>query len=314
LLNRQEAEVDCQMKELSIVVASKNTQRTIQLCLDALVEQCQTDELEIIVIDASTDGSAEIARRFKQIILVQSDPAYLVPELWKVGIGLTSGRSVAFTTANFIPSGNWVTELRALLQSNYAAIGGVFEKFAPDQISQWAIYFLRYASYLPSISPHSASQLAADNAVYQRWVFEKYAGLIEDGFWEHPVNRELKADGHSLFLAPALRVSMGYFSPPGDFFRHRFSHGRIFGAERVTGASPLRRLFYIFTSPLIPIVLLSRVTLHVLKDNTQKAKFLFSLPWIFFYILGWSSGEFIGYLIGNPPAKRKQAEGSSSNR
>lgn len=301
------------MKDLSIVVASKNAQRTIQLCLEALVEQYQSDELEILVIDASTDGSAEIARRFKQITLVQADPASLVPELWKMGIELTDGRSVAFTTANFIPARNWVAELRALLQGNHAAIGGVFEKLTPDKISQWAIYFVRYAPYLPSISPRLASQLAADNAVYQRWVFEKYAGLVEDGFWEHPVNLGLKADGHSLFLTPALRVSMGYFSPPGDFFHQRFLHGRVFGAERAARASPLRRLFYILTSPLIPLVLLLRVALHVLRNNTQTVKFFFSLPWILFYLLGWSSGELSGYLIGKLPAKRAQSESSYSN-
>jgi glycosyltransferase involved in cell wall biosynthesis len=301
------------MKELSIVVASKNTQRTIQLCLDALVEQVQSDDLEILVIDASTDGSAEIARRFKQITLVQANPACLVPELWKMGIELTDGRSVAFTTANFIPARNWVAELRALLQGDHVACGGVFEKYTPDKISQWAIYFLRYSAYLPSIFPRLTSQLAADNAIYQRWVFEKYAELIKDGFWEHPVNRELKADGHSLFLTPALSVSMGYFSRPGDFFHQRFFHGRVFGAERVAQANPLKRLFYILSSPLIPFVLLLRVTLNVLKSKAHTAKFFFSLPWILFYLLGWSLGEFSGYLIGKPPAKWAQLKGSHSN-
>jgi glycosyltransferase involved in cell wall biosynthesis len=301
------------MKELSIIVAAKNAQRTIQLCLEALVQQSHSNNLEILVIDGSTDGSAEIARRFQQITLVQADPAYLVPELWKIGIELSGGRTVAFTTANFIPAKNWISELRALLHSDHAAIGGVFEKSMPDKISQWAIYFLRYAAYLPSIPPRSASQLAADNAVYQRWVFEKYAELIEGGFWEHPVNRRLRADGYSLFLTPALKVSMGYFSQPGAFFHQRFLHGRMFGAERASEASTLRRLLYILTSPLIPFVLLARVSRNVLKNNAHIIEFFLSLPWILFYLLGWSLGELTGYLIGQPPAKRAQLESSSSN-
>jgi glycosyltransferase involved in cell wall biosynthesis len=295
------------MKELSIVVASKNTRRTIVPCLEALIGQCQGDDLEILVVDASSDGSAEIARQFKQITLVQSDPACLVPELWKIGIQLSSGRWVAFTTANFIPAENWVAEMRALVQSHHAAIGGVFEKLAPDKISQWAIYFLRYAAYLPSITPHRASQLAADNAAYQRWVFDTYAEIIEDGFWEYPVNRGLNADGHSLFLTPALRVSMGYFSPPGEFFIQRFHHGRVFGAERVAKVSPTKRLFYVLTSPLIPLLLLLRVSRHVIKNTSHAVKLFLSLPWILFYSVGWSSGELLGYLIQTPPAKRAQS-------
>jgi glycosyltransferase involved in cell wall biosynthesis len=301
------------MKELSIVVASKNAQRTIQQCLEAFVQQSQSNDLEILVIDGSTDSSAEIARDFKKITLIQADSICLVPELWKRGIELSSGRWVAFTTANFVPAKNWVAELSALLQSDHAAVGGVFEKGTPDKISQWAIYFLRYAAYLPSRFPGLVSQLAADNAVYQRWVFEKYAELIEYGFWEHPLNRRLSIDGYSLFLTPALKVSMGYFSPSGDFFQQRFLHGRMFGAERAVQASTLGRLLYILTSPLIPLVLIARVTRNVLKNKVYMIKFFLSLPWILYYLLGWSLGELSGYLIGKPPAKRAQWEGSSSN-
>lgn len=288
------------MKTLSVVVASKNTQATIRQCLDALIKQSQGDEIEIVVVDASTDGSAEIARQFKQVKVIQEDAARLVPQLWKKGVELTTGQSVAFTTANFIPAENWIAQLLALLQSDYAAIGGIFEKLAPDKLSQWAIYFLRYSAYQPSFPTGSASQLAADNAVYRRWVFEKYADLVVDGFWEHEVNRRLKQDGHSLFLASTLKVSMGYFSVPSEFFRQRFLHGRSFGAERVARATASRRIFYILASPLIPLILLARVTRNVFKYSSHSVKFFLSLPWLLFYVMGWALGELMGYLFGNP--------------
>ena len=299
------------MRELSVVVASKNARRTIWNCLDALVNQDHSNDVEIVVVDASTDDSAEIARQFKQITLVRADPELLVPELWKMGIERTNGQSVAFTTASFIPAGNWIAELRSQLTGEHAAVGGVFEKLAPDRYSQWAIYFLRYAAYLPSTPPHPASQLAADNAVYRRWVFEKYAKYLEDGFWEHPVNLALKADGHSLFLTPALMVSMGYFGKPGDFFLHRFYHGRIFGAERTSRASLIKRLFYIIASPLIPLVLLLRVAANVLRNKSHLLEFVFSMPWILYYVLGWSSGEFAGYLFGKTQTKPVSARSNS---
>jgi hypothetical protein len=87
----------------------------------------------------------------------------------------------------------------------------------------------------------------------------------------------------------------------------------MFGAERAAQASTLRRLLYVLTSPLIPFVLLARLARNVLKNSAYPTKFLLSLPWILFYLLGWSLGELSGYLIGNPPAKRAQFEGSSSN-
>ena len=300
------------MAELSIIVASINTQRTIQESLDALVNQNLNDEIEIFVIDSSTDSSAEIAGRFEQITLIQKEPGYLVPELWKMGIDLAGGQLVAFTTANFIPASNWVSELRTFLHSDHAAIGGVFEKLVPDAISQWAIYFLRYSAYLPSALSRPVSQVASDNAVYQHWVFEKYGKLIEHGFWEHPVNRELVADGYSLLLTPELKVSMGYFSLPTEFFLQRFLHGRAFGAERALRLSPAKRLIYIFVSPFIPVILLTRVSLQVMKSKSQLVKFFFSMPWILFYISGWSLGELSGYLFGVPDKKKMEPEDTFS--
>jgi len=299
------------MQDLSIVVASKNARRTIHICLDALVEQSQNEGVEILLIDASVDGSAEIARHYKEIKLVESDPDSLIPELWKIGIELSEGRAVAFTTANFIPAHDWVVGILNQIQSRHAATGGVFEKLVPDQLNQWAIYFLRYASYLPSNSPHTTIQVAADNAVYQRWVFEKYAELLEDGFWEHPINRQLNADGYSLFLTPALKVSMGYFSSSVDFFEQRFLHGRIFGAERAAQVSLFRHGLYVITSPIIPLILLVRVVRNVLKNNSHKIKFFSSLPWILFYLLGWSFGELSGYLFGKPVSRKTPLQDSS---
>ena len=300
------------MAELSIVVAAKNSRRTIQQCLESLVQQNEGGMAEILVIDASTDTSAEIARGFKDVNVIQVDPDCLIPELWKWGIERSSGRAVAFTTAHFIPDRNWIAQIGASLKGDHAAVGGVFDKRTPDALSQWAIFFIRYAAYLPPVTSHTASQLAADNAAYKRWVFERYDHLIKEGFWEHPINRQLVRDGYTLLLTPALRVLMGYFSPPGDFFRQRFTHGRVFGAERAAQAGAAQRLLYVITSPFIPVVLLQRVVRQVIGKKAHLGKFFLSLPWVLFYMLGWSMGELSGYLAGKTPVHKLIQDGFDS--
>ncbi|MFN8388493.1 MAG: hypothetical protein U0X92_19040 [Anaerolineales bacterium] len=101
-------------------------------------------------------------------------------------------------------------------------------------------------------------------------------------------------------MTSTLKVSMGYFTSTGEFFRQRFLHGRSFGAERVARTTATRRIFYILASPLIPLILLARVTRNVLKYSSHSVKLFLSLPWLLFYVTGWALGELTGYLFGNP--------------
>jgi hypothetical protein len=43
--------------------------------------------------------------------------------------------------------------------------------------------------------------------------------------------------------------------------------------------------------------------MNVLRNNTLTGKFLLSLPWILFYVLGWAAGELSGYLFGKAQVK-----------
>jgi glycosyltransferase involved in cell wall biosynthesis len=48
--------------KISVVVASHNARATIEECLSAVVAQRQDSELEIVVVDNSTDGTSELIR------------------------------------------------------------------------------------------------------------------------------------------------------------------------------------------------------------------------------------------------------------
>ncbi len=45
---------------LSVVIASYNSKKTIEDCLNSLKNQNTTQPFEVIVIDSSTDGAADL--------------------------------------------------------------------------------------------------------------------------------------------------------------------------------------------------------------------------------------------------------------
>lgn len=282
---------------ISVVVASHNAQVSVQSCLKALETQKLEKDIEIIVVDNSTDGAAEIIQgRFPDIKLILKPPSMLIPELWGAGIRHSSGDIVAITTAHFVPKDDWITQILQAHEASVPAIGGAIENDESADIVDWAVYFCRYTRYMLPFSARFAPEIAGDNASYKRACIDQYDGSWRNGFWESSVHAELKKAGVPLLLTPSIVVyhkrSFGFWS----FMRERFRHGKHFGKWRGSHVSRLKRMLYLVASPLIPFVLLLRIIREVLRTGRHKMQFLLSSPVLQLFLFSWSLGEFVGYL------------------
>jgi hypothetical protein len=285
--------------DLSVVIAVQDGETALAACLASLREQRDAWRVEVLVVDNSRGGAASVAEReLPDARLLKVEGAALVPHLWAIGARAASGAIVALTTSHFVPDPGWVSEIARHMESPYAAVGGVIENAKPSSGVRWAVYFTRYAAYMPPLRPGEAAQVPGDNAAYQRWVIDRYAALIAHGFWENTVNDHLRRDGHRLFLSPEVKVVHRATPGAAAFCRQRFAHGRVFGAERVASAGPARRFLRIVTSPVIPAVYLARIAGHVLGRGGHRAEFALALPLVVLFTLCWACGELAGYLFG----------------
>jgi len=290
---------------LSVVVGSQNARMSIRECLNELESQRNGQEVEIIVVDNSTDGTAEaVGQDFPNIKLIRSLEDKLVPELWEIGINHSAGDIVAITTSHFVPAKNWIEEIfKAHKTTSGAGIGGAIENHETADLVAWAIYFCRYSSYMLPFREETVKDFAGDNASYKRSALDRCRQARRDGFWESFVHEEMRKQGFELLVTPTIVVyHQKSFTLPG-FINQRFWHGRQFGRERALSVSGMKRATYILLSPLIPIVLLSRITQRVLNKRRHVKQYFFSLPILLLFLLSWSAGELTGYLrtskIGN---------------
>lgn len=112
---------------VSVIVVSKNENRRIGRCLQAILEQdYPRDAYEVIVVDASSDdGTVEIARRFPVQIVI--DTYGVLGHQRNTGIRLANGEYVAFTDADCRPDIQWLSRLVDTLEKcppNIAAVTG----------------------------------------------------------------------------------------------------------------------------------------------------------------------------------------------
>lgn len=284
--------------KLSIVVGSHNARSSIGSCLRSLEGQRHGWEMEIIVVDNSTDGTDQIvAKEFSGVQLVQSPECQFIPELWEQGIRRSSGEIVAITTAHCIPEVHWVQEiLKAHEESPCVGIAGAIENEAQATLVDWAVYFCRYSRYMRPFLSHSVNDIPADNASYKRWALDRCEDVRRNGFWEPEIHAELIKDGFELLMNPAIGVCHQTSFSFLDFVRQRFWHGKQFGMDRAAKLSTLWRAIYILFSPLVPFVFLFRITRNVVARWKNVDKLLLSLPILFLFLLSWSLGELIGSL------------------
>lgn len=288
------------MTDLSVVIASHGVAGALADCLSSLKRQNPDGGVEIIVAADSTGRSVNIVEeQFPGVRLVNGLGPALVPELWARGAEAAQGRTIAFTTADFVPAPDWIVQIRRHHALGYEAVGGAIENGASSSAVQWAVYFCRYAAYMPPFPPRAAVQIAGDNASYRRAALERCADLTAQGFWEYTVNERLHRDGHALLLTPALRVTHACAPSAWQFCRQRFAHGRVFGVWRASVASTARRAVYLAASPAIPFAVLAKITSRVVANGRHVGSFVRALPLVVLFTLAWAGGEALGYLYGS---------------
>ena len=284
---------------MSVVVASNNARASIRECLAALAGHDRGDEVDILVVDNSRDGTAEIVKDdFPDVRLIVAPPALLIPELWGLGIRETRGKIAAITTAHCVPARDWVSAMLDAHAGTAAAVGGAIESAESSGLVDWAVYFCRYSQYMLPFEREFVREIAGDNAAYKREHIDRCSQAWRNGFWEPAVHAELRKAGLQLLLTPSVVVSHKRSFGLWGFVSQRFWHGMQFGRERASRLPWPRRAVYIALSPAIPLVYLIRIARRVFGKRRHGAKLVLSLPVLMLFLLSWSCGELLGYLRG----------------
>lgn len=107
---------------VSIVVPTRNCSDTIAFLMDSIARL--RGEYEVIVVDNSTDGTAEIVSRYPFVNLVKLNKRGLNLAR-NIGVIRAKGEIVAFTDGDCILPPDWVEKIvEALKDGAYMAVGG----------------------------------------------------------------------------------------------------------------------------------------------------------------------------------------------
>ncbi len=247
--------------QVSVIVAAIDAAASIDECLRSVQVSLAGLDSEIIVVDASGDGTAErVERDFPGVSVIRMPPGTLAPRLWSAGLAQAHGDRIAFMTGHSAVVPGWSVALARALSEGAAGAGGPLVLKENSSLTDAAIYFLRYSAFMPNSrdSPYPAAEIAGDNSMYRGDILRTHMASFSDGFWEVPFHSILRSQGETLTTVPSATIDFGQSFSLGAISSQRFEHGRHFGNWRVgTGGQARPRV--ILAAPLVPFVLMTRI-------------------------------------------------------
>lgn len=288
--------------QLSVIIASYNSIKTMEACLKSLENQTTDKGFEIIVVESSTDGTAELVEeRFPEVKLYRFSEKKFPGDARNFGISVAKGKIIAFIDADCAADRDWVDEILKAHQSSHLAIGGAIANGNPESYVGWAAYFCEFSQWMPNMHTKWLADVACANMSYKRKAFEKCGDFIEGTYCsDTDFHWRLRQIGYRLRFVPSILVSHHNIDNFGRFLRHERDHGRSFAQVRVRSQnfSKLRRFIYVVLSFLIPLKLFLSTGLRNFKNRIYLLPFLKASPLLVLGLISWSLGECLGYVRG----------------
>ncbi len=300
---------------LSVVVAivSDTVERPNVLhlrgCLRALAGQQSAPAMEIIVPHLpEVDGLEELRAEFPQVRFVAvSDLQHYTGragsrehhnELRARGVDAAQGQIIALVEDHGVAERDWAACMMEAHHESFAGIGGPIENGIGRPLN-WAIYFCDFVQYHRPVAAGNTDAISDANVAYKRAALQSMRPVWVEMFNELTVNSHLRSRGQTLGMSPLPVVKQQRQRlRAGAALKERFIWGRSYGAARVRGATISRRLALTAIGPLIPLLLLMRIVITVLRKRCLLGALARGLPFTVALTMAWGCGEMAGYISG----------------
>lgn len=286
---------------VSVVIASVNGMGSLAECLECLVRQHGRHAYEVFVVDRCGEAlRQEVKRRFPQpeIRVIAAPSGTSIPRLRAIGMAEARGRTIAILEDHCNVNPRWFDAIARLLARGCQAMGGPVKNGAVGRLTDWAVFFVEYARFMPPIVAGEVDAIAGSSAVYDRALLARLGPELKQEVWEHFLHKRMSELGVSFVNDPGLEVEHKKEFPFGYFMSQRYHYSRSFAGMRLEGASRVKRMAYAGATVLLPPLLLWRMARVLAAKGGQTGRFVAALPLLLAFMASYAWGEAVGALSG----------------
>jgi glycosyltransferase involved in cell wall biosynthesis len=202
--------------KVSVVIASYNGERTLDLCLRSLRKLNYPDYEVILVDDGSTDRSRDIAKEYPFVRYIAHAVNKGLSAARNTGINASNGQVVAFTDSDCRADEDWLYYLIGdLLNSKFAGIGGHNLLPADDSWIAAAVMASPGGPAHVMLTDRLAEHIPGCNMAFYKWALDDIGGF-------DPIFRKAGDDVDVCWRLQQQGYEIG-FSPGGFVWHYRRS-------------------------------------------------------------------------------------------
>jgi len=301
-----------QVPAMSVIVISPDSYSTVRKTIRRLRAQGACHQLEIVLVVPSAQGAnidhAELDS-FCGIHIVEIGDMTSTARARAAGVRRATAPVVAFVEDHSFPARGWAEALIQAHRKPWAAVGPMMANANPNSLVSWTNLIIEYAEWMEPVPAGVREHLPGHNGTYKRDLLLEYGDRLEAMLEAESILQwDLQAKGHQLYLEPAAKTYHQNFSTPFSWIPLRVDGGRLFAASRARTWSPLRRLLYAFSAPLIPFVRFRRIVSELRRPGRARHLLPRVLPLLFAGLVADGTGEMIGYACGGGNAMKRLSD------
>jgi hypothetical protein len=297
---------------LSIVLATDHYE-TIRPVVDRLRRQTVRDQLELVIValgGQSLDLDRASLEGFGGVQLVNTDADLQFPAARAAGVRAATAPVVFIGETHSYPDPGWAEALIRAHDQSWAVVTPGFGNANPHGALSWSIFLLDYGRWLAGLPAGEIHISPTHNVAYKREVLLELGDTLDRALSHSDVlGIHLTSRGHRAYFEPTARIDHVNVSHPGAWVSERFLCGLLIAGQRAQRWSLLRRMVYLCGSPLIPFVVLARVTAGVRQARRHTRLPWGTLPGLVVAAMIAAMGEMVGYARGvSSAADRRMTE------
>ncbi len=288
----------------SVVVVAICSIAQLRASLVAIDNQSMRHGCEVIVAADPRLGSLDDLRgEFPSTVFLSKTGCDTPVQLTAMALENARGQLIVLTEDSCVADDHWLAALSSGQRPDFAAVGGGVEAIPGIGAAMWAFCFVDFFRYMKPLAQGRSPSLSVCNVAYYRSHLLAIEDHWRDGFHESEVHGALQERFGALSLIAKAEVRVQRNVAFGDAIYERYAFGRLFGATRIARSTARRRLLLALLSPLLPLLLMARMSSKALANGELARRFVVALPAIVVLVVAWSWGEWLGYVTARRPAR-----------
>jgi glycosyltransferase involved in cell wall biosynthesis len=303
------------MVNISVIIPSYNSKKTISLCLTSIINQDIDEPYEIIVVDSSVDNTPTIVKsEFPNVHFIHFNIRIDPGTARNIGSNLAKGNILAFIDSDCFTSTDWLRKIKQRHKEGYFVVGGSVLNANPQNLISVASYIMEFNRWFPNGEIRFESHIPTCNISYNTKTFKFYSGFstlypVEDYLF----NKNLHIDNELILFDSNIKVSHYHRSNFSSFIHHQIKRGRgasiiYYQASKLQSFIVKNRLHALCSAPFLVMMKGLTNTYRLFK---WRPRFILTLPlWLPVFCLGllfWSLG-----FINGSTCKINETQGTNA--